>query len=581
MNTKLLASLLVVLMVASVLGVAGTVRSVGAEQLAPVQWEKTYKTGDDTQDKDTWFMSVQQTSDGGYIAAGGADTGIGAGVLGGYLLKVDASGAEDWHAVFAPDFTEYYFTCVQQTSDGGYIAAGQSFRSDDNVVLVKYNVHGGVEWSKNVFGDNPPHNQVALCILQTADGGYFIGGDFVGVEQVGNSWLAKTDDHGTVQWVKPSTFTGTGVDRAASIEHTSDGRYVVAGSCSNGLAVTKLDSLGNIVWSYAYSEVKSRGLSIHETDGGGFIIATGVGLAKIDTTGRFEWYKEYSTSDSAVSLTSAQQTLDGSYLAIGNVIPSGQAHRAGIVKTDNLGALQWAKVVPSAETQIRSGQLTTDGWYIGAGLKARTTASGTQIADAYLVKFGPQPTQNTAPKIDALTVTPATAALGKSVTATATFTDPDTSDTHTATFVWGDGTSDTVTVAAGVRTVSGTHAYTKASPATGPYTVTCRVSDGTDTSPDATATVKVVSAQSVAGEVRAFAASLSASDFNTAQNYNAYVNKLSALADLIAAGDYADAQAKIGNDLLKRNDQWGANPGAFAPLDTIVADLSVLQAAQG
>ena len=60
--------------------------------------------------------------------------------------------------------------------------------------------------------------------------------------------------------------------------------------------------------------------------------------------------------------------------------------------------------------------------------------------------------------------------------APATFTDADTSDTHTATIAWGDGTpteAGTVAEAAGSGTVSGSHVYAD----NGPYTVTVCVSD--------------------------------------------------------------------------------------------------------
>ncbi len=181
---------------------------------------------------------------------------------------------------------------------------------------------------------------------------------------------------------------------------------------------------------------------------------------------------------------------------------------------------------------------------------------------------------NTAPTIDTFTVTSTTVAINTPVTATAAFTDPDTLDSHTATFDWGDGSTPTAGTASGSSTMIGTHTYT----ATSTYTITCTVSDGTTTSAPKIATVKVISPTTVADGVQTFGGTLTTSNFNTAQNYKAYVNKLNALAKTIEAGNYADAQAKITNDLIKRNTQWGTDPVALnEELQSIYNELIVLQ----
>jgi PKD repeat protein len=69
-----------------------------------------------------------------------------------------------------------------------------------------------------------------------------------------------------------------------------------------------------------------------------------------------------------------------------------------------------------------------------------------------------------------------TADEGQTVTLTATFTDPDAGDTHTATIDWGDGTIVDAIVAAGQ--VSGGHAYAD----NGVYTVTVSVTDNSNLS---------------------------------------------------------------------------------------------------
>ncbi len=81
---------------------------------------------------------------------------------------------------------------------------------------------------------------------------------------------------------------------------------------------------------------------------------------------------------------------------------------------------------------------------------------------------------NVAPSIDTFTITPTLIAVGGSVAANATFTDPGITDTHTAEWDWGDTTTPQQGPAAG--SVNATHVYTAA----GVYPVTLTVTDNDD-----------------------------------------------------------------------------------------------------
>jgi predicted extracellular nuclease len=84
--------------------------------------------------------------------------------------------------------------------------------------------------------------------------------------------------------------------------------------------------------------------------------------------------------------------------------------------------------------------------------------------------------KNYPPELGDITVTPNLAAINTSVSASVPFTDPDKLDTHTATWVWGDGSTSTgaVSESQGSGTISGDHTY--AMP--GVYTVSVTVNDG-------------------------------------------------------------------------------------------------------
>lgn len=69
-------------------------------------------------------VSVRQTSDGGYILAGYSRSfGSGQGDV--WLIKADEDGDELWNVTHGGSSDDYFFS-VQQTGDGGHIAAGYS-----------------------------------------------------------------------------------------------------------------------------------------------------------------------------------------------------------------------------------------------------------------------------------------------------------------------------------------------------------------------------------------------------------------------------------------------------------------------
>jgi len=94
-------------------------------------------------------------------------------------------------------------------------------------------------------------NDYALSVQQASDGGYIVAGythSFgSGLDDI---FLIKTDANGNVQWAK--TYGGTGNNYAYSVQQTSDGGYIVAGSTrsfgtgSDDIFFIKTDANGNI-----------------------------------------------------------------------------------------------------------------------------------------------------------------------------------------------------------------------------------------------------------------------------------------------------------------------------------------------
>jgi hypothetical protein len=237
-----------------------------------VQWAKTYRGANVD-----WAFSVQQTSDGGYILAGRTRS-FGAGNFDIFLIKTDAEGNVQWAKTYGGAGDDWA-SSVQQTSDGGYILAGRtrSFGAGNlDVFLIKTDADGNIIWAKTYGGTG---DDLAYSVQQTSDGGYIVAGETRSFGAGNNDvFLIKTDANGDVQWAK--TYGGTGNDVGWSVQQTSDGGYIVAGltrsygAGGEDIFLIKTDADGNLEWAKTYGGTGNDwASSVQQTSDGGYIVA--------------------------------------------------------------------------------------------------------------------------------------------------------------------------------------------------------------------------------------------------------------------------------------------------------------------
>lgn len=321
-------------------------------------WQKSY--GGSSSDK---AYAIKQTSNGGYIFAGSSesDNGHVGGNFGGsdfWVVKLDESGNVQWEKNYGGTKSERA-NSIQQTSDGGYVAAGWSSSNDGNVGgnngkydywITKLDELGNLQWEKNYGG---AEQEYATSIKQTTDGGYICAGytysddgDVGGNNSVRyeDYWIIKIDESGNLEWEK--NYGGTSRDKANSIQQTTDGGYIIA-----GVAYSNNGDVGNNNGSGDYW------------------------IIKLDQMGNLEWEKNYGgkSTDAAHSI---QQTTDGGYICVGSTNSNDGDVEAGvngssdywIIKLDEAGNLLWEKNYGGLYGDIaHSIQQTTDGGYICAG----------------------------------------------------------------------------------------------------------------------------------------------------------------------------------------------------------------------
>jgi hypothetical protein len=358
-------------------------------------WTRTY--GGSGYD---YAHSVQQTTDGGYIAAG-RTTSFGADIENAYLVKMNSQGDTLWTHTY--EDCEMAL-CIQQTTDGGYILAGETWSFGAGMTdfyLVKTDSQGDTLWTRTYGGSNYDD---ALSVQQTTDGGYIVAGltYSFGAGGGGDFYLVRTDSQGDTLWTR--IYGGSSDDAASSVQQTNDGGYIVAGGTMSFGAgdydfyLVKTGSHGDTLWTRTYGgNSYDYANSVQQTDDEGYIVAGctysfGAGsydcyLVKTDSQGDTLWTRTYGRSDYDFAW-SVQQTTDGGYIVAGG---TGWSSGAGsddcyLVKTDSQGDTLWTRTYGGGYgEEALSVQQTIDGGYIMAGY----TTSFEGYSDFYLVKTGP------------------------------------------------------------------------------------------------------------------------------------------------------------------------------------------------
>ena len=299
---------------------------------------------------------VQQTAEGGYIVAGETHSfssgGAGSASNSDYwLIKTDALGQHEWNQTYgnielrgARDLTTADIAHgVRQTSDSGYIVAGSSQDSiSQDIWLVKTGPLGQTQWEGQFGGDL---DDKAFGVLETVDGGYIAAGKTDSFGAGGSDyWLIKTDSTGAELWTK--TFGGEYNDEARAVVQTADGGYALGGfswSFGAGLSdfwLVKTDESGDEEWNRSYGSVpRDAAHSLQQTEDGGYVLAgwsesfpggDRFWVVKAGPFGNKQWDKTYGGSSGARAV---QQAADGGYVVAGWKGPLEGVRDIWVVKT--------------------------------------------------------------------------------------------------------------------------------------------------------------------------------------------------------------------------------------------------------
>lgn len=350
--------------------------------------------------------AVRQTFDNGYIIVG-TTTSFSSGGRDVLVIKTNESGDTAWTKTFGGATDNEYGYCVQQTIDSGFIVSGVASSFNDvagDMYLIKLNNAGDTIWTRTYGGIG---YEWGSFVQQTTDGGFIIAGQTPAYGAGGfDAYLVKTDAGGNLSWTK--TYGGQGLEIGSAVQQTTDGGYILTGQIdsygagSGDFYLVKTDSTGFVVWNKAYGKPgEDAGVSVKQTTDGGYIIGgtseNSLGplgpdmcLIKTNAVGDTLWSKLYG-GPMIDECHEVILTVDGGYMMCGKSFSFSTAgdYDVYIVKTNSQGVEQWSKTYGNSASATsndfgNSIDQTNDGGYIIAG--ESLYGFGVGLSNVYLVK---------------------------------------------------------------------------------------------------------------------------------------------------------------------------------------------------
>ena len=300
--------------------------------------------------------SVQETNDGGYIITG-LTNGDSLSDYDVYLIKTDENGDSLWAKTYGGMEGDGGYS-VEQTTDNGYIITGNtnSFgNGNDDVYLIKTDENGDSLWTKTYGG---MLMDIGSCVQQTTDGGYIITGKtaipFAGYK----IYLIKTDENGDSTWTK--TYGSTHDIWGRFVQQTNDGGYILIGS-GGGINLIKTNENGDALWTKTFGKNLYYGNSVQQTNDEGYILtgttnsttnsfgngSIDVFLIKTNENGDSLWTKTYGGINQDKG-SSVQQTNDGGYIITGSTSSFGnESNNVYLIKTNSEGSITSTFNIPT------------------------------------------------------------------------------------------------------------------------------------------------------------------------------------------------------------------------------------------
>ncbi len=343
--------------------------------------------------------SIKQLPDSGYVVAGYTS---GASDFDVYLVRLDRVGNVLWSYSYNIGGNDYAYS-LDIAADGGFIITGKTQNNNncirDDVFLLKTNNVGTLLWTMTYGGSG---DEEGACVQTTSDGGFIVSGrtNSFGAGDY-DAFLLKTTSLGAVTWWK--SYGWTGIEGFKSVQQTTDGGYITAGSTSSITGnyqswLVKVNSTGVTTWSRNFGGTGTEGIwSVRQTNDGGYITAgtetsytttPDALMVKFNNAGTFLWGRTYEFTSNWDEFLSVKETCTGELIFSGYCQGLGFTGLNGyVLKTTNVGAKIWSRAYGGTTGGEFLWEIipTSDGGYATAGQSSMTGGFGSD--DVYVVKM--------------------------------------------------------------------------------------------------------------------------------------------------------------------------------------------------
>jgi len=303
-----------------------------------------------------FLTSFEGTADGGYIF-GGNTIGSVSKPNQGFMQKCDKSGNVEWYQTYGGQLHDYFYA-VHTTSDGGFIAAGGAANLP---YVVKANANGTEAWHKTFSGMN---GDWFYDIKETLDNG-FVAVGFI-VNSTERAFVVKMDANGNTLWTQP-LFAGYSGSYAGSVAIGPNGEIAIAATSPKSTktidqgtyyaAFSYLSASGKVMVSNdVFNSLGVIGNGTYgkliNTRNGFFYVVNketvqdSVLIFYIDFTGNVSWHNQFYASG-GVAYNNAIGTQDGGLLVCGNAIDVSGNYSSWLLNTDSTGKKRWDCEVPA------------------------------------------------------------------------------------------------------------------------------------------------------------------------------------------------------------------------------------------
>ena len=316
----------------------------------------------------------------------------------GTVSPISSSGFDAWIATIGGTDTDFAYGMATDGSGNVYITgfAGSSGQGSNEIVLVKYNSAGTIEWQRFLGGSGDDKGQEVA--VDSSGNVYLVG---LTQNSGAGSWdilIAKYDTSGTIQWQR--TLGGSSSDNGYAIAVDSSDNVYITGrhytGSRNECVIAKYNSSGSIQWQRFLSGSQDDvGESIAvDSSNNVYILAktqsSGAGgddllIAKYNTSGTIQWQRTLGGTNHEYAYGMAVDSSGNVHITGTSWSTPGDALELVVAKYNTSGALQWQRYLGGTGSDMGYGVAVDSSGNVYIGGITNTSTTGTK--DLLIVKY--------------------------------------------------------------------------------------------------------------------------------------------------------------------------------------------------